>query len=148
GLSGKRAQGRRPANVSGDHPETVADQGRKPRPGEGQTPDRQVMKLSDLLKSPSSFRVQMVAFIALMLMLTMAVIAFYNQRVEERTTSVVNEYIREIPLAIDLVLRSLDKGEYLYNLVNHKDQNSLAINSESIVRRIFIVNEEDKIFDS
>ena len=44
------------------------------------------MKLSDFLKSPSSFRAQMVAFIALMLALTMAVISFYNQRLEERTT--------------------------------------------------------------
>lgn len=106
------------------------------------------MKLSDFLKSPSSFRAQMLAFIALMLALTTAVISYYNQRLEERTTRVVDEYIREIPLAIDLVLRSLDKGEYLYNLVKQGDQNSLAINSESIIRRIFIVNEEDKIFDS
>ncbi len=42
------------------------------------------MKLSDFLKSPSSFRAQMVAFIALMLMLTMAVIIYYNQRLEDR----------------------------------------------------------------
>jgi hypothetical protein len=69
------------------------------------------MKLSDFLKSPSSFRAQMVAFIALMLALTMAVISFYNQQLEERTTRVVDEYIREIPVAIELVLRSLDKGK-------------------------------------
>src|SRR5262245_37758212 len=117
------------------------------------------MKLSDFLKSPSSFRTQMVAFIVLMLALTMAVIYFHNQqvmadislhnqRVEERTTRVVDEYIREIPLAFDLVLRSLDKPEYLYKLVNQKDQNFQAINSESIIRRIFIVDEEKKIFDS
>jgi signal transduction histidine kinase len=125
------------------------------------------MKLSDLLKSPSSFRAQMVSFIALMLALTMAVISLLNQRLEDRTTRVVDEYnqenqrleertyrvideyIHEIPPAIDLVLRSLDKGEYLYNLVNREDQNSPAINSESIIRHIFIVNDDDKrIFDS
>ncbi len=106
------------------------------------------MKLFALLKSPSSFRTQMVAFIALMLALTMAVITFYNRRLEERTTRVVDEYIREIPVAIELVLRSLDKGEYLYNLVNQNDPKSLAINSESIIRHIFIVDEEKKIFDS
>src|SRR5215475_6353892 len=106
------------------------------------------MKLSDFLKSPSSFRAQMVAFIALMLMLTMAVIAYYNQRLEERTTRVVDEYIREIPLAIDLVLRSLDNPSHLYDLVNQKDQIRLIINSESIIRHIFIVTEEGKNFDS
>jgi signal transduction histidine kinase len=106
------------------------------------------MKLSDFLKSPSSFRAQMVAFIALMLALTMAVISFYNQRLEERTTRVVNEYIREIPLATDLVYTSLSKGENLFDLVNKPDQNSLAVNSESSIRHIFIVDEEGKIFDS
>src|SRR5262245_51866286 len=106
------------------------------------------MKLSDFLKSPSSFRAQMVAFIALMLALTTAVISFYNQRLEERTTRVVNEYIQEIPLATDLVYRSFSKGEYLYDLVNQPAQNSLAVNSESSIRHIFIVNEEGKIFDS
>jgi hypothetical protein len=80
------------------------------------------MKLSALLKSPSSFRAQMVAFIALMLALTMAVISFYNQRLEERTTDVVTEYIQEIPVAIDLVLSSLSKGDNLYNLVNQENQ--------------------------
>src|SRR5262245_26547681 len=106
------------------------------------------MKLSDLLKSPSSFRAQIVAFIALMLALTMAVISFYNQRLEERTTDVVNKYIQEIPVAIDLVLRSLSEARDLYELVNRKDQNSLTIDSESIVRKIFIVDEEWKIYDS
>src|SRR5499426_4705541 len=106
------------------------------------------MKLSDFLKSSSSFRAQMVAFIALMLMLTMAVITYYNQRLEERTTRVLDDYIREIPLATDLVLRSLDNPSHLYDLVKQKDQNSLIINSESIIRHIFIVDEEKKIFDS
>jgi len=106
------------------------------------------MKLSDLLKSFSSFRAQMVAFIALMLALTMAVLSLYNQRVEGRTTSVVDEYIHAIPLATDLVYRSLFKGEYLYDLVDQPDQSSLAVNSESIIRHIFIVDEEEKIFDS
>src|SRR5262245_44745937 len=106
------------------------------------------MKLSDFLKSPSSFRAQMVAFIALMLALTMAVISFYNQRLEERTTRVVDEYIREIPLATDLVYRSLSTGKNLYDLVKETDNNSLAINSESSIRHIFIVDDNGDIFDS
>lgn len=106
------------------------------------------MKLSVLLKSFSSFRAQMVTFIALMLALTMAVIYFYNQQVEERTTRVVEEYIHEIPLATTLVLDSLLKGKSLYNLVKQQNQDGLVINPESIVRQIFIVDEENKIFDS
>jgi hypothetical protein len=106
------------------------------------------MKLSDILKSPPSVRAQMVAFIALMLALTMAVISTYNQRLEERTTRVVDEYLHEIPVAIDLVLRSLYRGEHLYDLVDQRGQNSLTIDAESIVRHIFIVDEEGQIYDS
>lgn len=106
------------------------------------------MKLSDMLKSPPSVRAQMVAFIALMLALTMAVISFYNQRLEERTTRVVEEYLYEIPVAIDLVLGSLYRGENLYDLVKQKNNNGLTIDAESIVQRIFIVDEEDQIYDS
>jgi signal transduction histidine kinase len=105
------------------------------------------MKLSDILKSPSSFRLQMVVFIAVMLVVTMGVISFYNHQLEERTTHVVNEYIREIPLATDLVYRSLSEGGNLYDLVK-SDQSSLTVNSESSIRHIFIVDEEGKIFDS
>ena len=105
------------------------------------------MTRSDLLKSFSSFRAQMVVFIALMLALTMAVLSLVNQQLEDRTTGVVDEYIREIPLAMDLVYRSLFKGEYLYNLVNQPDQDSLAVNSESSIRHIFVVTE-GKVFDS
>jgi signal transduction histidine kinase len=102
-------------------------------------------KLSGVLKSPSSVRAQMVAFIALMLALTMAVISVYNQRLEERTTNVVNEYLHEIPVAIGLVLRSLYEDRDLYDLA---DQNGLTINDESIIRHIFIVDEEGKIYRS
>jgi signal transduction histidine kinase len=102
-------------------------------------------KLSGALKSPSSVRAQMVTFIALMLALTMAVISLYNQRLEERTTNVVNEYLREIPVAIGLVLRSLYEDRDLYDLA---DQNGLTINDESIIRHIFIVDEEGKIYRS
>src|SRR5215510_7448333 len=106
------------------------------------------MKLSDFLKSPSSFRTQMVVFIAMMLALTMYVITYYNQRLEERTTRVLDDYIREIPLATDLVLRSLDNPSHLYDLVKQKDQIRLSINSESIIRHILIVDDEVKIFES
>jgi len=106
------------------------------------------MKLSDLLKSSSSFRAQMVAFIVAMLLLATVALSLVNQQLENRTTRVVKEYIEAIPLANDLVFRSLFKGEYIYNLVNQPDQNSPYINSESIIRHIFVVEADGKIFDS
>ncbi|HEU0185772.1 MAG TPA: ATP-binding protein [Blastocatellia bacterium] len=106
------------------------------------------MKLSDRVKSPSSVRAQMVAFIALMLALTMAVISYYNQRLEERTTRVVDDYLREIPVAINLVLRSLYEDKNLYDMVKQGDQTNLTIDSESIIRHIFIVDEDGVILRS
>lgn len=106
------------------------------------------MKRSDSLKLLSSFRAQMVAFIAGMLIVTMLVLSLLNQRLEERTANVVDEYIHAIPLAIDLVYRSLFEGRYLYKMVNQPDQDSLAINSESSIRRILVVTAEGIVFDS
>jgi signal transduction histidine kinase len=106
------------------------------------------MKRSILFKPLSSFRAQMVAFIALMLALTMAVLSLLNQRLEERTTDQVHEYIHAIALATDIVYRSLSEGKYLYDMVNQPDENSLAINSESIIRHILVVNAEGRVFDS
>jgi len=106
------------------------------------------MKLSDLLKSSSSFRAQMVAFIVAMLLLATVGLSLVNQQLENRTTRVVDEYIRSIPLATGLVFRSLFKGENLYDLVNLPSPDSLAINSESSIQQILIVDSEGKIFDS
>jgi signal transduction histidine kinase len=97
-------------------------------------------KIPEILKSSPSFRAQMVSFIAVMLALTMLAISLINQRLEERTTNVVEEYLQEIPVAINLVLRSLYEDRDLYDMV--------SINSESIIRHIFIVDEGGKIFRS
>ena len=106
------------------------------------------MKRFDLVNSLSSFRAQMVTFITLMLLLAIAVLSLYNLQVEKRTTDVVGEYIRAIPVATGLVFRSLFEGENLYDLVNQPDPKSLAVNSESSIRHIFVVDGEGKIYDS
>ena len=106
------------------------------------------MKRRDSFKPLSSFRAQMVAFIAGMLIVTMLVLFLLNQRSEERTANVVDEYIRAIPLATDLVYRSLSEGQYLHKMVNQPDQNSLSINSESSIRHILVVTAEGIVFDS
>ncbi len=90
----------------------------------------------------------MVSFITVMLALTTAVLSLVNQQLENRTTNVVDEYIRSIPIATGLVFRSLDEGEQLYDLVNLPGPDSLAINAESSIQQIFIGTSENKIFDS
>jgi signal transduction histidine kinase len=100
-----------------------------------------------LLKPLSSFRRQIVAFIALMLAITILVLSFINQAQERRTTRVVEEYIEAIPRATDLAYRSLSEGAYLYNLVN-RPESVLTIDSDSAIRHIFIVEKNGNILDS
>lgn len=103
----------------------------------------------DALPKPfTSFRAQMVAFIALMLIITTLVIFVINQIQEQRTTKVIGEYIRVIPEAIGLVNRSFSEGTYLYKLVNLPDPASMQINAESLIRQIVVVEENGNIFDS
>jgi signal transduction histidine kinase len=83
-----------------------------------------------------------------MLLLTTLALSLLNQQLEGRTTRQVDEYIRAIALATDLVYRSWGEGQYLYDLVSHPDQNSLTVNSESIIRHILVVDAEGKVFDS
>jgi signal transduction histidine kinase len=104
------------------------------------------MKRSDFIKSLSSFRAQMVAFIVVMLLLTMVVQSLLNQRSEGRTADEVNKYILEIGLATDMVYYSLSEGKYLWELANQP--NSLPVNEQSIIRHILVVTAEGKVFDS
>ncbi|NBO63648.1 MAG: sensor histidine kinase [Acidobacteria bacterium] len=96
----------------------------------------------------SSFRAQMVAFIIATILLTAVALSFFNQRLERRTASVVEDYIRDITLATDTVYRSFSSGEYLYDLVNRETPESLTIDQEGVIRRILVVDEEGLIFDS
>ena len=106
------------------------------------------MRIGEAFEKFSGFRSQLVAFIAVLLALTMLALQLVNQQLEGRTTRVIDEYIRSIPLATGLVFRSLFKGDDLYDLINLPDPESLAINSESVIKQIFIVDSENKIFDS
>ncbi len=106
------------------------------------------MKYRELLKPLTSVRAQLVAFIAGVLLLTMLVLSLLNLVLEGRTTRQVREYIRAIGVATDLVYTSLSEGKYLYNMVNRPDQNTLTVNSESVIRRILVVTDEGIIFDS
>jgi signal transduction histidine kinase len=96
----------------------------------------------------ASFRAQLVAFIAAMLVLTSLVISLLNQKLEERTTQIVDEYIRSIPQAIDVAYHSLSDGIFLYKLVAPYKPDGLTIDSESPIHRILIVEENGIINDS
>jgi signal transduction histidine kinase len=101
-----------------------------------------------LFKLLPSFRSQLVAFIALMLLITTLVIFLINRSQERRTTQVVEEYIQSIPQAIEITYQSLLQGAYLYNLVNQDEPGALRIDSESVIRHIFIVEENGNVLDS
>jgi signal transduction histidine kinase len=90
----------------------------------------------------------MVLFITIMLVVTGLVISIINQRLESRTTQLVGEYIEAITLATETVSHSLSEGLYIYNLVNQPDDESLVIDSESVIRHILVIEEDGKIFDS
>lgn len=102
-----------------------------------------------LLKPLSSFRGQLIAFIAFMLLVTALVISFINQRLERRTTGQVDEYFRSIILATDIGYRSLSEGKYLYTMVNTGHAGGLAVDETSIIRHILVLDADTKkIIDS
>lgn len=104
------------------------------------------MNAAGQFKLFASFRAQMTAFIAAILIVTMVVISLINQPLERRTTEQVDEYIRTIPLATDLAFRTLNAGSFMFNEVNKPGE--LQINSESIIRHIIITDKSGKIIDS
>ena len=96
----------------------------------------------------SSFRSQMVVFISVTLLVTAIVLSFFNRQLEERTATVVAEYIRDITLATDTVYRSFSSGDYLYDMVNRNEPESLRVSGESVIRHLLVVDEQGLVFDS
>jgi signal transduction histidine kinase len=101
------------------------------------------------LRNPfTTFRVQIVVFMSITLLVTAVVLSLVNQRLEGRTTSQVDEYIQAITLANGLVYQSFSSGAYLFELANNPDKSSLVVNDESIIRNILLVEEDGKVYDS
>lgn len=96
----------------------------------------------------SSFRSQMVVFISVTLLVTAIALSFFNRQLEERTATVVAEYIRDITLATDTVYRSFSSGDYLYDMVNRNEPESLRVSGESVIRHLLVVDEQGLVFDS
>ena len=96
----------------------------------------------------SSFRSQMIAFLTITLVVTAVVLSLVNQRLEERTTSQVDEYIQAITLANDAVFESLAKGQYLAEVLKDPARRQLDVSNQSIIRHILILEEDGTVYDS
>lgn len=109
------------------------------------------MNRKALFQPFTSFRAQLTAFIAATLLATLLIISIVNQRLERRTTDQVEEYIRAITLANDLIYQSFPSDKYLYELVNQApagDTTSLTVNADSIIQRILVLDKDHKIINS
>jgi signal transduction histidine kinase len=97
----------------------------------------------------ATFRAQLVAFIATMLVLATVVLSIFNQRSERRITEQVDDYVQATIQATEIALRSLAEAKYLADLVNPEQGGTLLVNSDSIIRHILVVDSVTKeIYDS
>ena len=90
----------------------------------------------------------MIAFLTITLVVTAVVLSLVNQRLEERTTSQVDEYIQAITLANDAVFESLAKGQYLAEVLKDPARRLLEVSDQSIIRHILILEEDGTVYDS
>ena len=101
-----------------------------------------------MLISFSAVRTQIVAFMAVTLLVTAIVLSVVNQRLEEGTTKQVDEYIQAITLANDAVYQSFAKGQYLDEVLNDPTRRPLEVSDTSIIRHILILEEDGTVYDS
>lgn len=105
--------------------------------------------LNALLGRFSSFRAQMVLFVAGMLVLTTIALYLINARSEKRIAQQVDDYVQATTRATEIALRSLSEGTYLYDLVDPMKGGTLPVNAESIINHILVVDSQTReIFDS
>ena len=93
----------------------------------------------------SSFRAQMVFFVAAMVLLTTVTLQFINQRLESRITSTAEEQFNDVNRAIDLAVNSFPSNQYLYDIV---EEEHLSFTPQSTVQNIFIVDQAGAVINS
>ena len=93
----------------------------------------------------SSFRAQMVFFVAAMVLLTTVALQVINQRLERRITITAEEQFTDVNRAIDLAVNSFPSDQYLYEIVAAEN---LSFTPQSTVHNIFIVNQEGNVINS
>jgi signal transduction histidine kinase len=112
------------------------------------------MIFNELSKRFSSFRAQLIAFIAGMLILTTFTLYVFNKRSENLIAQQMKEYVQATGQAVELALHALAESEDLYVLVDpnkadplHKGA-TLEVNSDSIIRKILIIDSVTKVIDN
>jgi signal transduction histidine kinase len=93
----------------------------------------------------SSFRAQMVFFVAAMVLLITIALQVINQRLERRITISAEEQFNEVNRAIDIALNSFPSGKYLDELV---EAEGLAVTPNDTIHYITVVNESRTVIDS
>ncbi len=93
----------------------------------------------------SSFRAQMVFFVAAMVLLITIALQVINQRLERRITISAEEQFDEVNRAIDIALNWFPSGKYLDELVQIK---GLAVTPHNTIHYITVINENRDVIDS
>lgn len=102
-------------------------------------------KLSNLF---FSFRAQVLTFTTVILLVTIAALYLLSRHLEGRITSLVDEHIKEVSLAVDLAQSSFPSGDYLYNIVPQDGRLSVGLDESHIIHRILVVDAEGRVYDS
>jgi signal transduction histidine kinase len=109
---------------------------------------------NELAKKFSSFRAQLIAFIAGMLILTTLTLNIFNKRSENLITQQMKDYVQATGQAVEIALHALAESEDLYDLVDPKKASdvhkgpTLQVNSDSIIRKILIMDSVTKMIDN
>lgn len=93
----------------------------------------------------SSFRAQMVLFVATMMLATIVGLFLLNQTLEQRITTSAEAQFNEVNQAVDIALNSFPSGQYLYKLIPSE---GLDIDDTSTIRNILITNTDGEVIDS
>lgn len=97
------------------------------------------------MKLFSSFRAQMVFFVAAMLLITTVALQLINQYLERQITTSAEEQFYEVTKAVDIALNSFPTGQYLNKLAQSE---GLSVDSQNTIHNITITNEQGAVIDS
>lgn len=102
------------------------------------------MSFESVISKFSSFRAQIVAFITTVLVLTTLTLNLINQRSEKRITQQLDQYVQATVQSTEIAIRSTSEGKYLFDLVDPAKGGTLAVNPESIIRHILVIDSETR----
>ncbi len=106
------------------------------------------MIFNEIAKTFSSFRSQLMAFIAGMLILTTFTLYVFNSRSENLITQQMKDYVQATGQAVELALRSLAGDEFLYEMIDPNRGGTLQVNADSIIRKIVVIDSLTGVMDN